>query len=105
MTRWVPRRAASVVRAIGIGWSGGPDGIDPTPATFETAPMPRPVLVLPLLVAMSLPAQGDRQAALEAKLAAPFLRRAEWTTDFATARRSAAERGQLILGYFTTAGP
>lgn len=67
--------------------------------------MIRLVLVLPLLVAMPLAAQGDREGTLEAKLAAPFLRRAEWTTDFATARRRAAERGQLILGYFTTAGP
>lgn len=42
---------------------------------------------------------------LQAKLAQPFLQRAEWTTDWDTARQRAAERGRLILGYFTTAGP
>jgi len=49
--------------------------------------------------------QSTPQQELEAKLASPFLQRAPWQLDLASARAAAAEREQLILGYFTTAGP
>jgi len=50
------------------------------------------------------PTQRDHQADLEAKLASPFLARADWVVDYDEARARADARGQLIFGYFTTAG-
>ena len=42
-------------------------------------------------------------AALKAKLASPFLKLANWTTDYDTALAAAQKRKKLIFGYFTTA--
>ena len=42
-------------------------------------------------------------AALEQKLASPFLRHADWTTDYDAALRTAVAEKKLILSYFTTA--
>ena len=61
--------------------------------------------VLPLLLAI-LPAQiptdpavlGERR---DDKLAAAFLRHADWHTDLASAKRAAARDGKLILAHFT----
>ncbi len=41
--------------------------------------------------------------ALQQKLASPFLRHADWTTDYDAALRTATAEKKLILGYFTTA--
>lgn len=59
-----------------------------------------------LLIVCPLAAQQrpDPAQELESKLASPFLRHAEWTTDYDVARRQAKQRGALIFGYFTTAG-
>ena len=67
----------------------------------------RPLALLVLTLSPALAAQdgpGPR-ALLEAKLASPFLSRADWTTDYDEALRRARVREQLVLGYFTTAGP
>lgn len=49
-------------------------------------------------------APPDPAELLRSKLASPFLEHADWTTDYDEARRRAHERGQLVFGYFTTAG-
>ena len=41
---------------------------------------------------------------LRAKLAEPFLKKANWLLDYDTALAQAKRRGKLIFGYFTTAG-
>lgn len=41
--------------------------------------------------------------AMQQKLASPFLRHADWTTDYDAALRTAVAEKKLILGYFTTA--
>ena len=43
------------------------------------------------------------EAALQAKLASPFLAKASWVTDYDAALAAAAKRKTLIFGYFTTA--
>ena len=42
-------------------------------------------------------------AALQAKLASPFLTKASWFTDYQAALAAAEKRKTLIFGYFTTA--
>ncbi len=42
-------------------------------------------------------------AALEKKLASPFLHRADWELDYREALAAARERDVPIFGYFTTA--
>lgn len=57
-----------------------------------------------LLTPAAAQAKGDQQALAakrDKKLAATFLKRAAWHKDFAAARAAAAEKGQLILAYFT----
>lgn len=59
-----------------------------------------------LCLAASLLAQRDRpspEAALKAKLASPFLKKAPWFLDYDKARAAAKQRKLLIFGYFTTA--
>lgn len=72
----------------------------------------RPVVAAGLFAILAVPAvaqaAGERPspaAALREKLASPFLRHADWTTDHAAALRTAKDEKKLILGYFTTAGP
>lgn len=60
------------------------------------------------LLCLSAPvlAQRDRpspEAALKAKLASPFLKKAPWILDWDEAKAAAKKREQLIFGYFTTA--
>lgn len=68
------------------------------------------VLALCFLAAPLLGQVGSERAVqdpaelLRAKLASPFLYHADWTTDYDEAKRIAKQRGQLIFGYFTTAG-
>lgn len=68
------------------------------------------VLALGLLVAPLFGQVGSERASqdpaelLRAKLASPFLHHADWTTDYDAAKRTALQRGQLVFGYFTTAG-
>ena len=64
--------------------------------------------VLAALVSLAIAQEPSQQrpspaVALRQKLASPFLRHADWTTDYAAALRTAAAEKKLILGYFTTA--
>ncbi len=63
------------------------------------------VLFAALVVCTSAPAQKrpTPEAALQAKLASPFLKNADWVLDFSKAKERARKRGVPILGYFTTA--
>ena len=66
-----------------------------------------PALVLASLLLAGMPAaQTDQtpEEQLQAKLASPFLKKANWYTDYDKARVAAANSGKLIFGYFTTAG-
>ncbi len=62
-------------------------------------------LGLGLALAMVLPAQQSDQdemiARRDKKLAAEFLKRAAWLTDFDAAKEQAAEDDQLIFAYLT----
>ena len=62
-------------------------------------------VVLGLVVAASVTAQErpSPDAALQAKLASPFLTKAAWFTDYDAALTAAERRQTLIFGYFTTA--
>jgi hypothetical protein len=42
---------------------------------------------------------------LKTKLASPFLKKADWITDYDKALALAKKRKTLIFGYFTTTGP
>ena len=54
-----------------------------------------------LALGMGLAAQTDLAAKLEDKLASPFLKNADWFTDFDKAKARAKESGKVIFGYFT----
>lgn len=61
-------------------------------------------LALPILLAGPIAAQNDAaalQAKLDEKLAASFLTKADWTTDYDQARTLAKAKGKVILAYFT----
>lgn len=47
------------------------------------------------------PREPTLEERLEAKLAEPWLRLADWTTDYDVARERARAEGKLILAYFT----
>ncbi len=47
------------------------------------------------------PSQEELVKKRDEKLKAPFLSKATWITDYATARETAKKKGQLIFGYFT----
>ncbi|MBK8976813.1 MAG: hypothetical protein IPM29_12920 [Planctomycetes bacterium] len=49
------------------------------------------------------PARPSPEQALREKLASPFLRHADWTTDYDDALAAAAREDRLIFAYFTTA--
>jgi len=49
------------------------------------------------------PERPSPAVAMQQKLASPFLRHADWTTDYDEALRIAVAEKKLILGYFTTA--
>lgn len=51
------------------------------------------------------PKPATPEQLLQAKLAAPFLQRFDWTTDYDLALQRAAQADKLVFGYFTTAGP
>ncbi len=57
-----------------------------------------------LAFAMTAWAQGSQEELkkkLEEKLDAPFLKNADWETDYDKARRKAKKDGKLIFAYFT----
>jgi hypothetical protein len=43
----------------------------------------------------------ERVRRRDAKLSAPFMKNAEWLTDYEAARERAARTGRMILAYFT----
>ena len=63
------------------------------------------VLAAALPAQDSKPAKPDRQTLLaerrDKKLASEFLKKASWHTDFAAAKKAAAESGKNIFAYFT----
>ena len=67
--------------------------------------------IFSIVVAATAAAQNrpqDRpshEAALQTKLASPFLKKAPWFTDYDAALAAAKKRKTLIFGYFTTTGP
>jgi len=54
-----------------------------------------------LALAPSLVAQDDLVAKRDAKLASPFLKNADWITDYDKAIAAARKTGKPIFGYFT----
>jgi hypothetical protein len=84
-----------------------PTSIVSKPAIGYAARMMRAAALVTLLCAAPLATQQQPtpEQLLERKLAAPFLQSADWVLDLEQARARAAERGQLVFGYFTTAGP
>lgn len=59
------------------------------------------LLVMALALAPSLVAQDDLVAKRDAKLASPFLKNADWITDYDKAIAAARKTGKPIFGYFT----
>lgn len=55
-----------------------------------------------LLAQAATPTQDEL---LAAKLAAPFLQKAAWLTDWEAALAAAKAQDRLLLGYFTTVNP
>ncbi|MFM1873369.1 MAG: hypothetical protein RL398_2791 [Planctomycetota bacterium] len=56
-----------------------------------------------LTLAVAAAAQAPTQDELLAKkLAAPFLQKAAWHTDWNAAKAAAKQSGRLLFGYFTT---
>ena len=53
------------------------------------------------LTAWAQGSQEDLKKNLEKKLDAPFLKNANWETDYDKARRKAKKDGKLIFAYFT----
>lgn len=62
---------------------------------------------LSLVLAAVLPAQDrpDPEEQMARKLQSKFLSVAPWLLDFDDALAKSKSREQLVLGYFTTAGP
>ena len=58
-------------------------------------------LAVGLALGAVLPAQGDLIAKRDAKLQSPFLKNADWITDYDKALAAAKESGKPIFGYFT----
>ncbi|MEM7167096.1 MAG: hypothetical protein AAF581_16660 [Planctomycetota bacterium] len=58
-------------------------------------------LLTVLGVTASAVAQDDLVAKRDKKLAAEWLKKAEWFTDYDKARAKAAETNKLVFGYFT----
>jgi hypothetical protein len=78
--------------------------VAPAAVRADTVPVHRPLLAVASLAAL-LPAQDLKPSPdelLAAELAAPFLHKAPWLTDWDAALAAAREQHKLIFGYFTT---
>ncbi|MHC4958398.1 MAG: hypothetical protein ACYTGN_08470 [Planctomycetota bacterium] len=58
------------------------------------------ILTLGLVLCAAVQAQSNEEK-LEAKLAKPFAKNAEWITDYDAAKAKAVQSGKLIFAYFT----
>ncbi|MGE0145576.1 MAG: hypothetical protein AB7I19_20180 [Planctomycetota bacterium] len=74
---------------------------EPKPAT-PTVPAAR-IQATPVTAAGAgqQPSQDELKAKLADKLAKPFVKHANWTTDYDAARARAKEEGKLVFTYFT----